>query len=315
MMSLAFRRAGRAALAFAVALAGATALTTPAWADPGRVHTVQANPELQKRADALFKALTESGGKVKFGAIEPGSKPDAMVIKDIEITTPDGKTFKIERIEVRNYDWTNAEQPMFVDVSMAKLVIPAEALDKEAGDLGITSLTINADFVYAFDDAKKSFEITNIALDVVELAELSIKLKLAGISMADIKRMTGEGEKKEGDDAMKLLANVNIVSAAITFKDKSLTERLIRAEAKKKQMTEAAAKAKLLEDLAEQRKKAEDDATREVLDHAAKFLRNPGQIDVLANPSQPANVMMAFAMVMSNPANLKQLLGLSITVK
>jgi hypothetical protein len=317
-MRLPIRRAGRAALVFAAALTASAAAAPLVYAEQGRVFPVQSEADLKKRADALLKGITGSGGKVTYGAVEKGAKDGGLVIKNLEITAPDGKKVTIEQLEVRGFDWDNAEQPMHVDFGIKKLVVPAEALDKEAAELGITSLTINADFDYRFDDAKKTFEISGIVVDIVELGELRLKLKLVGLSLADIKKATGEkpkGEKKDDDAGMKLLANVNLSGATISFKDKSLVERLIRSEAKKKNMTEAAAKAKMLEDLAEQRKKAEDDATRELIDLATKFLTTPGTIEIVANPAQPANVMMAFMAVMSSPATLKQLLGLSIAVK
>ncbi|MND02640.1 hypothetical protein D3C83_220990 [compost metagenome] len=55
--------------------------------------------------------------------------------------------------------------------------------------------------------------------------------------------------------------------------------------------------------------------TKEILDSVIKFVRNPGEIEFVASPSSPANVMMAFMTVMGNRASFKQLLGLSVAVK
>ena len=316
-MNFPIRRAGRVAFAFAAALAMTTAIL-PARAEDGRIITVQS--DLQKRADALLQGIGEGGGKVKYGAVEPGATKDGLVIKDVEITSPDNKTLKIERIEVRDFDWEHPKEPKRLDMSVKRLVIPADALEKEAADLGLTSLTVNADFAYAIDEAKKTFEITGVAIDIVELGELKIKLKLAGVVLGDIKNAIGgekkEGEKKEGDDgAMKALAQIAVVGASITFKDKSLVERMIRADAKKKNISEAEAKQKMLEELAEQKKKAEDDATREVIDLAVKFLTKPGEIEISADPAAPANIMATFMALMGNPASVKEMLGLKLAVR
>jgi hypothetical protein len=317
-MRLQHHRAGRAALVLAAALA-ATALPPIARAEEGRVYTVQSEADLKKRAELVLEALKAGGAKISYGAVEKGAGESGVVIKALEITTPDNKKLTIEQLEIRKFDWDNPKQPMAVDLSIRKLVVPPESLGKETADLGLTSLTINADFDYAFDDAKKSFEIAGIFVDIAELGELRLKLKLVGLSLAELQKATSgdkaPGDKKEADAGMKLLAKVNITGASLSFKDKSLVERLIRADAKKKNLTEAAAKAKLLEDLAEQRKKAEDDATRELLDVAAKFLTQPGTIEVVANPAQPANVMMAFMAIVSSPATLKQMLGITVAVK
>lgn len=307
-MTFPIRRAGRVAFAFAAALAASTMLA-PAHAQDARITLVQ--DDLQKRADLLLKGVKEGGGKVKYGALEKGEGKNGVVIKDVEITGPDGKTVKIESIEVRDFDWDNPSQPTHLDVSIKKLAVPASALDKEVTDLGVTSLTINADFDYALDDDKKTFTISGIVIDVVELGELKLSLKLAGIASGDLKTALGG----TGEDGTKLLAQLSIVGASISFKDKSLTERLIRADAKKKGISEADAKKKVLEVLAEQKKQAQDDATKEVIDLAVKFLNTPGIIELAANPSAPANVMAAFMAVMGSPATLKQMLGLTIAVK
>ena len=307
-MTFPIRRAGRVAFAFAAALAASTMLA-PAHAEKARITLAQ--DDLQKRADLLLKGVTTGGGKVKYGAVEKGEGKDGLIIKDVEITSPDNKTVKIEAIEVRGFDWESPEQPTHIDVSIKKLVVPASALEKEVTDLGVTSLTINADFDYEFDDDKKTFEISGIVIDVVELGELKLSLKLAGIASSDLKTALGG----TGEDGTKLLAQLSIVGASISFKDKSLTQRLIAADAKKKGISEADAKKKLLEDLAEQKKQAQDDATKEVIDLAAKFVTTPGILELAANPTAPANVMAAFMAVMGSPATLKQMLGLTIAVK
>ena len=307
-MTFPIRRAGRVAFAFAAALAASTMLA-PVHAQDARITLVQ--DDLAKRADIILKSVTESGGKVKYGALEKGDGKDGLVIKDLEITGPDGKTVKIERVEVRSFDWAKPSEPSHMDLSIRKLVVPSELLDKEAADLGITSLTVNADFAYAFDDAKKTFTISGIVVDVVELGELKLSLKLAGIASGDLKTALGG----KGEDGTKLLAQLSIVGASISFKDKSLTQRMIRADAKKKGISEADAKKKMLEELDEQKKQAQDDATKEIIDLAVKFLNSPGLVEVAANPAAPANVMAAFMAVMASPATLKQMLGLTIAVK
>ncbi len=308
-MTLPIRRAGRVAFAFAAALAASTTLA-PAHAQDARLTLVQ--DDLAKRADLLLKGVTEGGGKVKYGAVEKGDGKDGLVIKDLEITSPDNKSVKIERVEVRGFDWANPNQPTHMDVSIKKLVVPSSALEKEITDLGITTLTINADFDYAFDDEKKTFTVSGIVIDVVELGELKLSLKLAGIASGDLKTaMEGKGDEA----ATKLLAQLSIVGASISFKDKSLTERLIRADAKKKGISETEAKKQMLDALAAQKQEAKDDATKEVIDLAVKFINTPGVVELAANPTAPANVMATFMAIMGSPAALKQMLGLTIAVK
>ena len=61
-----------AAIAFAAILPIA-ASPHVALGQNARVEAAQDNPELRKRADALFKGVGEIGGKVSWGALEAGA--------------------------------------------------------------------------------------------------------------------------------------------------------------------------------------------------------------------------------------------------
>ena len=328
-MTLEFSRARMAMIALAAALALAPlAVAGLACAEDGRAHTAQANSDLKKRADLLLKGVTDAGGKVTYGTLEAGASPEALVINNVEIVTAENKKVTIEQIDIRAMDWENAKEPRYVDAALTKLVIAADSLDKDGQDnlreLGLTALTISGEMAYQFDDKEKAFDLSNLFVDIAEMGEFRVRLKLTGLTPADLKGATGDAAAKPkdappakpGDQAMMgLLTRLNLAAASIAFKDKSLVERMVRQDAKKKNMTEQAAKAKLLEEMAEERAKAEDDVTKELIDAAIKFLRNPGEIELAANPPAPANVMMAFMMIMGNRATFKQMLGLTISVK
>ncbi|HEY7607969.1 MAG TPA: hypothetical protein VIF14_01970 [Alphaproteobacteria bacterium] len=322
-MILAFSRG--AALALAAALPPVIAPPLALGQD-ARVLIAEANPELQKRADALFKGIGEGGGKVTYGALEAGATPEGLIIKQIEIVSPDKKKFTIDEIAIKAFDWSNPKEPRYADVEMKKLVVTAESLDAEAAvnfrELGLTALTIGGALAFKFDETEKTFDVTKLHLDFAEMGELVLRLKLTGITAADLKSaVPGEkppAGKPNGQDPqamMGLLSRLNIAGAAIAFKDKSLVERMIRADAKKKNLSEQAAKAKMLDELAAERGKAEDDVTKEIIDAAIKFLRNPGEIELALSPPAPANVMAAFMMVMGNRATFKQMMGMSVSVK
>jgi hypothetical protein len=315
----------RAALALAAALP--LALPAPmAYAQDARIEAVQANPELKKRADALFQGVAESGGAVNYGSLAAGAGPEGLVIKEIVILSKDKKKVTIDEIEIRAFDWANVKEPRHADIAMRKLVIAADQLDAEAQanfrELGLEALTLNGELAFKFDEKEKAFDVSKLFIDFVEMGELRLRLKLTGITTADIKTaMPAEKPKgakpnaQDGQAVMGLLSRLNIAGAAIAFKDKSLVERMVRADAKKKNLSEQAAKDKLLEELAEERGKVEDEVTKEFIDAAIKFLKSPGEIELALAPPAPANVMAAFMMVMGNRGTFKQMMGLSVSVK
>ncbi len=291
-----------------------------------RVETAQDNPELKKRADALFKGVGENGGKVSWGALEAGTGPESLVVRQIEIVSKDKKKITIDAIAITAFDWSNPREPRHADLTMKKFVVAADQLDAESAanfrELGLTQLTLNGELAFKFDEAEKAFDVSKLFVDVVEMGEFRLRLKLTGITAADLKTAMpaekpkgGKGNAQDGQAVMGLLARLNIAGAALAFKDKSLVERMVRADAKKKNLSEPAAKAKMIEDLGAERAKAEDDMTREFIDAAIKFLNMPGEIELALTPPAPANVMAAFMMVMGNRATFKQMMGLAVSVK
>jgi hypothetical protein len=315
----------RAALALAAALP--LALPAPmAYAQDARIEAVQANPELKKRADALFQGVAESGGAVNYGSLAAGAGPEGLVIKEIVILSKDKKKVTIDEIEIRAFDWANVKEPRHADIAMRKLVIAADQLDAEAQanfrELGLEALTLNGELAFKFDEKEKAFDVAKLFIDFVEMGELRLRLKLTGITSADLKTAmpaekpkNGKPNAQDGQAIMGLLSRLNIAGAAIAFKDKSLVERMVRADAKKKNLSEQAAREKMLEELAAERGKVEDEVTKEFIDAAIKFLKNPGEIELAVAPPAPANVMAAFMMVMGNRGTFKQMMGLSVSVK
>jgi len=322
-MTLAFCR--RAAIALA-ALLPLSAPAHHALGQHARVEAVADDAALKKRADALFRSVGEGGGKVAWAALEAGEGPESLVVKQIEIVSKDGKKVTIEEIAIKAYDWANPREPRHADLTMKKLVIAADQLDAAAAanfrELGLTALTLNGELAFKFNEAAKAFDVAKLFIDFVELGEVRLRLKLTGVTSADLKTAVPAERPKnakpnpqEGQAVMSLLARLSVAGGALGFKDKSLVERMVRADAKKKNLSEPAAKAKMLEELAAERGKAEDDVTKEFIDAAIKFLGKPGEIELALTPPAPANVMAAFMLVMGNRATFKQMMGLTVSVK
>jgi hypothetical protein len=316
-------RAIGAVLAIAALSCGTAA---PVRTQAPRPDAPTTNTELQRRANFLLKGLAEDGAKIAFAAVEAGSSPEALLIRQVEISGRAKKKITIEQIEIRAFDWANPKEPRYLDMAIAKLAGAADAFDRDVAenfqDLGVDTIVLNAELIYKFDEQENSFEVARLVLDLVEIGELRLRFKLTGVTVADLKDATAKSDApkprskaNEGDPVMVMLARLNIASAAVSFRDKSLVQRWIKAEAKKKNMSEQAAKAMILQEAAEERSKAEDDVTREILDATIKFLRNPREIELAANPPAPANIMMAFMTVIGNRSTFKQLMGLSVTAK
>jgi hypothetical protein len=320
-MRILLRRAA-AGLAVLVAVAAAPALA-------------QDQAQLKGRAELLLEDLRKSGAKIEYGALEAGAGPEGLVIRDLVITDPDGTAIKIGAIEIKAYDWANPRAARYVDASLRDLVIPLkedEESTAELREMGYKELRLAADIAYKYDEASKTLDISKIALDVADLGTLRFALAIGGLTPADLTALSklGGGQPPAGQppagqppagqppaaaDPMAILERMTIVSGTLAFRDKSLVRRAIARQAKSSGKSEADGKSEILAMLAEQRKAAQDDLTREAIDAAIKFVMQPGEFEVALKPPQPANVMAVFGMLMAGPAALKGALGITFNVR
>jgi hypothetical protein len=299
-----------------------SAAVPTARAEEARVHTVQSEADLKQRADALLKNMASGGFEASYESVEKASTANGVVINNLKFTTKEKIEITVERLEVREFDWSKPEASKVADFSMRKVVFALDAIDKENElKLGSDKITLNVDMKWRLDDAGDQLDLSTLVLDFVDIAELRIAMKLTGLpTLAELKGVAGEngkGETKDPDEAeaMKVFAKLTLVGATISLKDKSLVQRLVATRAKAKQVSEQAAKAEILAELGEEKLTADDDATREALDVVIKFVTNPGTLEIVAEPPAPANLVAAFAALMSSPASMKQMLGLKIAAR
>lgn len=311
--------------------AAAAGLFLLAFAAPAALAQDQA--QLKGRAELLLEDIRKSGAKVEYGALEPGTGPEGLIIKDLVVTSSDGEVIKVGAIEVKAYDWANPRAARHADVSLRDMIIPLKDDDSTATDLremGYKELKLAIDVAYKYNAETKVFDISKITADIDQLGTLRFALAIGGLTPEDMTALSklgagaggepkpaqpGQPAQPPGDDPMKILERMTIVSGALAFRDKSFVQRAIAHQAKKSGKSEADGKSEVLAMLAEQRKAAQDDLSREAIDAAIKFVMQPGEIEVTLKPGQPANVMAVFGMLMAGPGALKSALGITFAVK
>jgi hypothetical protein len=319
----------RTAAAVAALCLGLAAPLSAQHAPRAPIQLAQADAAtLKKRADLFLDEIRKGGSKVSHGAIEAGPGPEGLTVKDIVITSADNETVKIATLEVRSYDWANGKDGKFGDLSLLGIDMSLEEANKGGNgdltpkDLGIERLKADLHVAYKADDAKKEIDISRLEFDMPELGSLKLALKVSGITAAELNALGADSaggekkdEKKEDGKEMAMLAKISLVGGAVSFQDKSLIGRLIKAQAAKKKVSEADARAEILKEMQGARAEAQDEFTKEAIDAAMKFLLNPGTLEVRMAPPAPFNLMGGFMMAMTAPGQLKQQLGITITVK
>jgi hypothetical protein len=248
-----------------------------------------------------------------------------IAVRDIAADTRDG-TIRIAAMELRSLDFANMFLNSFefaitgIEAPLDTAKDPAFARDMK--ELGYTALRINSEISYRYDEAAKSFNLARLAFDVADMGAITLALRLSGITAEDIKKALepppGQAPPREGREGlamMGLMSRLNLVSADLSIRDKSILGRVIKREALKKQTDEASIRAQYRALLQGLRDEQPDALVKDAIDAVIAFLDNPGELAVEVRPPAPINVLAISALAVSSPAQLRAVLGIKITAK
>jgi MFS family permease len=251
-----------------------------------------------------------------------------VAVRDITADTREG-TVRIAAMELRSFELADLFLRSFdfsikgVEASLDTAKDPAFARDMK--ELGYTTLKMNAEIVYRYDEPAKSFDLGKLEFDVAEMGAITLAIRLGGVTAEDIKKAMepppapppGQTRPPARDGAamMGLLARLNLLSADLSVRDKSILGRVIKRESQKRQTDEASIRAQYRALLTGLRDEQPEALVKEAFDAVIAFLENPGELVVEVRPPAPVNVLAIGATAVSNPAQLRTLLGIKITAK
>jgi MFS family permease len=257
-----------------------------------------------------------------------------IAVRDIAADTKQG-TVRIALMELRSFESVNLFDRNPADLRSFEFAIkgieapldtakdPAFARDMQ--ELGYTRLKMDAEVAYRYDDATKTFDLGKLELDVADMGAVTLALKIGGVTPDEIKKAMepppppppGQTAppRRDGAAAMGVLARLNLLSADLAYRDKSILGRVVKREAQRKQTDEAAIRAQYRALLTGLRDEQQDPLVKEAFDALIAFIDNPGELIVEVRPPAPLNVLAIGALAASNPAQLRSVLGLKITVK
>jgi MFS family permease len=258
-----------------------------------------------------------------------------IVFSDLVATPPGQPTVKIAAIEFRALELLRPAEQNPGNLRKLEFAIKGiegplagardEAFARDMRELGYTTLKMSSEIVYRYEEPSKTFNVAKLEFDVVEMGTLVLALKLSGLSPEDIKKAMepppppppGQTAppKRDGAAAVGLLARLNVVSADLVYRDKSILGRVIKREAQRKQTDEASIRAQYRALLTGLRDEQQDPLVKEAFDALISFIENPGELIVEVRPPAPLNVLAIGALAASNPAQLRSVLGIKITVK
>ncbi len=259
-----------------------------------------------------------------------------FAVRDIAAETSEGKV-RIALIELRAFESVNLLDRNPADLRLFEFAIKGieapldtakdPAFAREMKELGYTSIKMSAELAYRYEEASKTFNLGKLELDVAEMGALTLSLRLGGVTPDEIKKALEPPARPPAEDgkppaprnngaaAMGLLARINLLSADISYRDKSILARVVKREAQKKQTDEASIRAQYRALLTGLRDEQKDPLVKEAFDAVIAFIDDPGELLVAVRPPSPLNLLAIGGLAASDPAQLRGALGIRITAK
>jgi hypothetical protein len=204
-----------------------------------------------------------------------------VAIDDVVIMAPGSpQPVRIKQLLVKDLDQTSPT-PAFMAMDFKGIVIDLKSLGSDAAvaaELGYAdtlSCDLGIDYVYARD--KKDLDLKNLSVSVKDVGTLNLRLHLGNIDI-------------DPDQTVALLftyPRVLLQQASLSYRDDSLMERLLKAEAKKIGCDVAVVKQKLTQDADAALSGQNNERLAAALAAVKKFINNPSELSISATPITP----------------------------
>ncbi len=273
---------------------------------------VYINNDGRRLAEIYFKPWG-GRGKVTFGSVDKSMFEDTLTIGDITVRAPDGRSYKIKRIVVRDYDWLNLRRPRYADVTIDKAETTPEGLGPAYAPTvkaaGLDRLVASAHYRYRYNDATKRFVIETVRVEIDKVGVLTLSARFELDQYPDFERL------RDPAQLMQLGGSFKLIGARASFRDRDLARHIVQAYAANRGVSADEARSELVEMIERDGRRKKDPIQREAFAAAASFIKMPGRIEAVVAPAAPVSVTSAAALLYMNPGELKRTLGLKIEAK
>jgi hypothetical protein len=289
-----------------------------------------ANAKVQERAEIFARDMRKVTKEFRYGAVRADLLSQSIVMTKVEFVTLDGDRIKAESVAVKDFDWRNGGSPRYADIEVKRADVPSTALislARASGQLGSiigvsTGPAANAqrlldragykrttsDFFvrYRLDEETGEFELRDVQLAVSELGDVILNLKLGNVPKRGI---------RDGAELLSAGTTTTLVHASVSFKDRSLVSRLLKAHAADRNISEAEALTRVLRDLKADRDRTRDAVEREALDALIRFVENPSEIRVALDPARPVPLLAMGLQFIGGRSFAKDAFGLKFSAR
>ena len=289
-----------------------------------------ANAKLQERAQIFARDMRKVTKAFRYGAVRADLLSQSIVMTDVEFVTLDGDRIKAASVAVKDFDWTNGGTPRYADIEVKRAEVPSTALTslaRASGQLGAVigvstgpaadaqrlldragyKRTTSDFFVrYRLDEETGQFELSDVQLAVSDLGVVLINLRLGNVPTRGI---------RDGAALLSAGTTTTLVHASVSFKDRSLVSRLLKAYAAERNISEAEALARVLRDLRADRDRARDPVEREALGALLRFVERPSEIKVALDPARPVPLLAMGLQFLGGRSFAKDAFGLKFSAR
>lgn len=256
------------------------------------------------------------------------STVNGFAVRDVLVNLGPRGTVRLGAFELRELDANTTTYLRALDLAIRDFEAPLAGgrdpqFEREMRALGYTMLKLNAAIAYRFDEANKVYDLSKLEIDVADAASLFVAFRVVGMTPEEIMRLLTAPRSqpqqppgaRQGDLMVAILSKLNLASADLRYRDKSLLGRLVKREAERRQTDPAVVRAQYKAMIASLRDEQTDALVKEALEAVIAFIDDPGEIAVEVRPATPVSLMVMSALAMSNPGQLRQMLGIKITTK
>jgi hypothetical protein len=289
-----------------------------------------ANAKVQERAEIFARDMRKVTREFRYGAVRADLLARSIVMTNVEFVTLDGDRIRAESVAVKDFDWRNRGTPRYADIEIKRADVPSSALTslaRASGQLGSIigvstgpaadaqrlldragyKRTTSDFFVrYRLDEETGEFELRDVQLAVSDLGEVLVNLKLGNVPKSGI---------RDGAELLSAGTTTTLVHASVSFKDRSLVSRLLKAYAAERNISEADALTRVLRDLKADRDRARDAVEREALDALVRFIERPSEIKMALEPSRPVPLLAMGLQFLGGRSFAKDAFGLKFSAR
>lgn len=289
-----------------------------------------ANAKLEERAQIFARDMRKVTKEFRYGAVRADLLSQSIVMTNVEFVTMSGDRIKAESVSIKDFDWRLRGTPRYADIHVKRADVPSTALTnlaRASGQLGAlvgvsTGPAANAqrlldsagykrttsDFFvrYRLDEDTGEFELRDVQLAVSELGEVILNLKLGNVPQRSI---------RDGAELLSAGTTTTLVHASLSFRDRSLVSRLLKAYAADRNISEAEALARVLRDFRAERDRTRDPVEREALEALIRFVESPNEIRVALEPNRPVPLLAMGLQFFGGRSFAKDAFGLKFSAR